>query len=1194
MNKNIIKLRRKLVNKLFFTLPKVKKLNTLEDNLNLDQPITQMYYSSNKDFWFAEGEKDNKYLFIFGLKEGPVHSLNPNNPTFIIDFDKDEQFNSTSLGIMIMKNSSVNILINNSLLIERYSNINMYDFKQKRLKSNKGTLSIAVSDLGMLDDDFIDNLEILIKSAKPNKTASESVIKPEVSEDSDKKDLCKICGKEISEVKFNSKLNEVKPFTPGVCGNCVEKIIACEFYKEISPLIKSNETKDLPIVREKYANDELFNLGMELMEKYNFMKYVGVKKLFFTIHENTDLMKKYSGYCDSRNPLIDKLKTGGKKAEPENPILKEAKGKITSTTFDKMNSFINELKAGKSTDVALKNSKLDKKIANNWYEYGKNGDERFIPFYKEYYPFKNKVSQKKMDKFLSILSREDFTAALMKSNLDYETVKLWYELGKTDEDYNPFRLSCDILLKDGFPEPEMLEDELINKFIALVEEGLSNEDALKETGISQEEADEWIVQVTEGNKKYFKFYEYYHKNDKSKKETRKCRICGRKLNDKRKNDICKRCEKRKYAATIVVKLLKDLKPGKEFKKEDLKLLDLEEFQIQDYIWTLKEYNLISEKNNKYTLKDADYIQNFIKESGIELTESESDESENKLYKTCKQCGETHLKNTGFFKSESSPDGFEDYCKDCKKLISAANYLNEIVAVADYESTFTQDDLKKYFPDPFKLQAKLWSLLDNDLISQKNEVYTLCDESTAEDFLDEYLKQEYDSDYSKKEQMDIVSTALNEGKSKEECSVLAKIPVYKFTRWYNEGRNGTGEDNIEFYSKTKDIFFDENLMREITEPQISENKIPERSDIPQINENEFPEMRSVVLHMNIILEKLSEGMDEEKAAEKSGIDFETYKYWINRGKQSFGKIYTQFYSLVREINPDKNKPEDKSESEIYSPLPEEYESLFKSTKTNKSGIAWVNKVGNQWIYSKSVDGEPVKITDKDIYELFRKVKNENQIWGIRDYEKACHYIDIPQDYMTDKKSSPESDILSILPKKYLDTFPKKSNQTGIAWVNKSGNQFIYSRTVDGENIRIIDEDIHGLYEKVKAQNQIWGIRDYDNAIKIIQPSAAEEKTPEVLPDKEITPPKVTSQDVKVTYIASEPGITDIIIKGLIKNTELLKILNRLDSFEKNIKRIVTTSADDKTDLFIEVETPDNLITEFENKIEDLNWKINKAN
>ena len=1215
MNKKISKLKRKLVNNLFITLPKVKKLDTDKNIFNLDKPISQLYYSPHKDFWFAEGEKENKYVFIFGLKEGPIHSLNPNHPTFIIDIDKDAQFNSDSLGIMILKNSNLNILINNAILFERYSNINIYDFKQKRLKSNNGSLNINTSDLGMLDDDLIDNLEKIIKSAKPNKTTLEFIIKNPEVEKNDDRDLCKICGNEISKVKFNSQLKELESYSSGLCGKCVEKIVACEFYNDIFPLIKSNETKDLPIVREKYANDELFNLGMALMEKHKLIKYIGVKKLFFTFNKDSDLLKKYSKYCDKRKPSIDKLKTKSAKnpalTEYDNYFLNEENSKLNTKTLQKMNSFINELKSGKTIQEAIKASKISVKTVNNWYEFGKNGDERFYPFYKEYYPFKNKIQQEKMDNFLKVLDSDDFTTALKECNLDYETVKLWYDLGKTNNDYNSFRLGCDILLKDGFPEVEKLEDEVINKFINLVEKGLSNEAALDELGISQKEADEWILHEKERNEKYSKFYEYYHKNDKSKKESRTCRICGRKLNDKRKNDLCKRCEKKQYAATITLKLLKVLKPGNEFKKEDLKLLDLEEFQIQDYIWTLKEYNLITEKNNKYTLKDEEYLQNFITESGIEVKESDvnESESENKLYKTCKQCGETHLKNTGFFKSESSPDGFEDYCKDCKKLITAANYLNEIIAVADYESSFTQDDLKKYFSDPFKLQAKLWSLLDNDLITQKDEVYTLCDKTTAENFLDNYYKQEYESYYSKKEQMNIIINALNDSKSKEECGMLAKIPVYKFTHWYNEGLKGFGEDNIEFYSKVKDIFFDENLKREVKKSE-EINKTPEnRSEIPQIDETEFSENKSVVLNMNIILKNLTEGMVEEDAVEKSDISFETYKYWINRGKQSFGKIYSQFYSLVGEIKPAENQINNKKEeenqpssnyeidSDIYAPLPNKYESLFKSHKSSKIGIAWVNKMGNKWIYSKSSNGETIKITDEDIYKLYEKVKAQNQIWGIRDYKKASKYIDIPQDYIPETRN--EQDILSMLPQEYNDSFRKKSSQTGIAWVTQAGNKFIYSRTVNGENIRITDEDIYKLYEKVKAQNQIWGIRDYDNAIKIIQPYeninkiSTDEKPPSISQDVEITQPPITSKDVAVTYTANT-GITKIIIKGIIKNTELLKILNRIESFENNIKRIITTATNDKTDLFIELEISDNLISEFENTIDDLKWKINKTN
>ena len=120
MNNQINKYQQRLFNKLFATVPSVKKLKEYEDSLGLDIELNYFYYFNNKDFWFTRGENKEKYIFLFGVKDKPVKNISMNDASLIIDFDKSVQFNNTCLGLFSIKNSEIHILINTALLNKKY------------------------------------------------------------------------------------------------------------------------------------------------------------------------------------------------------------------------------------------------------------------------------------------------------------------------------------------------------------------------------------------------------------------------------------------------------------------------------------------------------------------------------------------------------------------------------------------------------------------------------------------------------------------------------------------------------------------------------------------------------------------------------------------------------------------------------------------------------------------------------------------------------------------------------------------------------------------------------------------------------------------------------------------------------------------------------------------------------------------
>ena len=302
-----------------------------------------------------------------------------------------------------------------------------------------------------------------------------------------------------------------------------------------------------------------------------------------------------------------------------------------------------------------------------------------------------------------------------------------------------------------------------------------------------------------------------------------------------------------------------------------------------------------------------------------------------------------------------------------------------------------------------------------------------------------------------------------------------------------------------------------------------------------------------------------------------------------------------------------KPQVKEESfdnvdvdpNIFTPLSAEYERSFNSM--NQTGIAWVNQIGNKLYYVKSIDKKNIRLAAENIYDLYDKVKKVNQIWGIRDYDRAKEFIDFPEDFVIPLKSNVEEQdsdmnievglgIYAPLSRDHISKFnPNPNNRTGIAWVNKGRNKWFYKRQQNGKIVTFSDSNIIKLYEKVISNNQIWGIIDIDKARKAIETNSLDDK--QYSKYSKIKPIAIDSQ-VTVNYIEKSNKEFEILIRGIIKNKDLIEVLSRLELFKENIKRIITNSINKDADIFIELEINKGLLSVFEEKIEDLGWKLNK--
>lgn len=1003
--------------------------------------LTEIYYSKIKQTWFSLIEDEQKYYYIFGKYDSP-NDINPQNNSLIIDFTKTEKYDENCLGIINHKN----IYINKINLLKKYPNINLNNFTSKHLLLFQYTYqNISSIDLGHINKDFIENLEKLIKEIVNNPL----------------------------EKSKNLFLNSIK------AGKTVEQSlkIAKISQKELNDWLEFGKNKN--------------NIHHEFYEDYFKLVNSGKSKT-----ANDNLMNEY-----------DKIKKDNKNIDFGD--------EITETTNIKMNVFLNEYKKDKNLNNSLKKSNIDYYLFNLWIKQGKQPSNKYNKFYKEF----NKIR---------------------------ETSKI-----KKD------------------PKKSSKNSQLMNDFIKLKHEGKTNEEIIKKLEIPEFLVKNWVNQGKLGNVKYIDFYEAYRLNNKpkskkvdNKKESkidnkkeinvdsdeRKCIICGRTLNKNYKKDICKRCTRKRYAVKILGKLLSSIEPEIPFKQDDLKALNLDSLQIQDYIWTLKEFNLISEKDSKLTLKKREILDKFAEECESEIIIKDNSIS---LSKTCETCGKT-LEISNFLTSEDNEDGYENDCKDCKKLINSAIFLKELNKYIKWDQEFTEEDLTPHFKDPFILKGNIWNLQDNDLIKNNlnSDKYVLTDKKTGMDFIEKYYKKEYDKPIetnqiigdeknSIKNSRKIVLDEISKGKTRKEAAEIANIPLYKITHWYNEGRQGFGKENINFYKKLK-------ALEQNTE--INQTKIDNSHEISE----------SILNKLLVPLEEKYEILFKSSKMNRTGIAWVNIvgNKWIYQKQNNNQEIRINnpnIYSLyqevkhnnlpwgIRDLNKakfhiknyfDLNKDNTNIKTEsitqntyenydegIYAPLPEKYEIAFKSSPMNQSGIAWVNKsgTGTKWSYTKQINGKLIKFDDENIYNLYKKVKNANHIWGIRDYSRARNIINIPEDYEPNKKGKIKDntktipniidpDIYAPLPKELNLTFnPSQSNKTGIAWVNKAGNRWVYSRKINGKTEQATDENIYELHKKVKYLGFDWGIRNYDKAKKIIkipenyQPIYAEEESTSINTD-----------------------------------------------------------------------------------------------
>ena len=413
-----------------------------------------------------------------------------------------------------------------------------------------------------------------------------------------------------------------------------------------------------------------------------------------------------------------------------------------------------------------------------------------------------------------------------------------------------------------------------------------------------------------------------------------CLFCGKKLNKNQKR-ICRSCARKQYASRIIKKLVSTVPPGQTFKKQDLKALDMKDIQIQDYIWTLQEFNLIDVDNNKFKLKDEDTLNNFRIESNMHPIDFKEINKE-KLYKNCKTCGKS-LHISQFYKIS---DGYEDNCKKCKRLIITAKYLEDIINYFGFDNEFTDIDLKKHVPNQNQLTGMIWSLQDNDLlIEKKTNVYVLTEKSICLKFLDFYNSKSIFNEKNSNENNDANSdkTRLKSKNNSLKSKSSNSKSKSKDSKSKSKNSNSKSKSN-----KFKGGFGKNNI---ISNSNFRKNNglenIEQYTSLDSIERKKF----------EFILKLLRQGKSKAEVAKITEIKVSIMDSWYNQGRDKQSKNTIYFYNEINKIKKSKNKKktpiikskkDNKSNKKRDSIVKKDKLIINKSKNIKKENIAENNK------------------------------------------------------------------------------------------------------------------------------------------------------------------------------------------------------------------------------------------------------------
>jgi hypothetical protein len=752
--------------------------------LNNFNENTTVYSLKETDLWFSHIQIKNRSMYSFGI--GNPNKNDSNIPKCVVDFSM-EDLDSNCFGAYADDNGIVSVLLR-------------VDYSKLRKKSIKGTLTSLETiqaiengnqryymNLGLINTPkiiknikklvleinsnledpklifdtketeeehhpfYFDKLGLKPKSFPGNKSKKELFNSNNESEQinsnsQDKNDFCVLCGKSISNVKLDSKIEILKKTNPDKCNDCLEKIHAAHGLSELKKLV-SIKLFNEKTISSKVKEPETFKSYFKILKKLNLIKDFTKDVYLFNQAKDIDkFIEKYGNYfeVETKNKITTKKPEESEKTETKH--CEVCGEKLDLDRFYKSDDFPDGL--GTICKVCSRKFHAAKAINN------------IRTFVDPATPF----------------SKEDL---LNQSNnrmvfLDY----FW-----TLQEFN-------LLDEDKKPDYYILKSEkILDEFVEKYGDKSPGKPEPTPEKIPNKKKTTKLVKMCEICNEKLPISDFYKTMDSEDGYSVKCKDCSRKS----------------YAAKALKALLNCVEPGILFYRKDL--LDQCENQIQfkDYCWTLQEFDLLDhdEKNDSYILKPENVIDQFINKYGAKsikdkkLQEKKRNpeqipveiETAKKTIKTCTTCGEA-LPVSDFYKSSINEDGLLNNCKSCSEKTNASKILVEIQEYVEFGKPFTQTELSNKINNETKANYYIWTLQEQDLLKYNEKT-------------DTYLLEE-----NKKFELNKVEDNSTKDEFKDTPTELNKETIKKFPKHVKTTKTSHVGD-VDSFSKKEIIYISDN-------------------------------------------------------------------------------------------------------------------------------------------------------------------------------------------------------------------------------------------------------------------------------------------------------------------------------------------------------------------------------------------------
>lgn len=608
--------------------------------------------------------------------------------------------------------------------------------------------------------------------------------------------------------------------------------------------------------------------------------------------------------------------------------------------------------------------------------------------------------------------------------------------------------------------------------------------------------------------------------------------------------------------------------------------------FQSYIFILKKYGLLKEiSEDVLILKNRKLLEDFINQYSV-FTSIFDNSTKNSLIGSsrsvkvdiskeenshkCKICGVELTKNNANI--ISSTGNLADKCKECSRKSHAARALKEINKFVEPETPFEKDDILKQVDNRIVFLDYIWTLQEFNLLEHDNkrDLFQLKSENEIDTFLNKYLDKKLSPT------IPIKKTLTKEDKKVKvvkECEICGEnLPISNFYK--------TSDD--EYSSKCKECSRKSYAAKALVEliKCVDPGVIFFKKDLLDQCENRMKFLDYLWTMQEFDLLDFDEKSDSYKLKTETELNSFIKKFGDKSqiiesdSSKSPEESVTTFIKECKLCN--KKLPVSKFYKS--STFEDGYSDQCKECKERGT----VNKVLTE-IEEFVTFGEPFKKS-----ELLKNVDDETKvnyyIWTLQENDlisfnqKKDEYVIENNDklksfqYMTIKNKVDEKILSTSQDKNYIET---SENETSI------------NVDFSPENKEIMQNNNNEMLITTEQSNDADNLtsRRDEKKGKIID-------TNEEYPEKLIQPLDDYWIKKEIIYISGNErsNYYNIMMKGIVKNNELISCLGELKSITSKIdKLLIHRGNGNNLDIMIDLEVGKESIDQILNALEDNNWK-----